>query len=116
MTIDEFVEIYERNYGEKPSQEIIEEYCGTTNSSGQNYENERSHYNRYSRGSHDLFLEIKDVCATIAQSAHRNKEALDNSSQKVSQFSYMLYIFLAKSLLYFLFQNSLDDGYDFRNM
>lgn len=113
MTEDQFIELYEQHYGERPSQSVISEYMERNNSE---YTRESSSYPRYSTGSQDLFFELKDLTSSIAEIAYKNKEALENGSEKISQFSYMFWIFLAKSMLYFLFQSSQDQGYDFRHM
>jgi hypothetical protein len=114
MTEDQFIEIFREQHGFAPTQEIIDEYLGSN--SGSRFSRERNGYRRYSRGSEDLFFELKDITSSIADIAYQNKEALEESSEKVSQFGYMVWIFLAKSVLYFLFQSSLERGFDFRHM
>ncbi len=119
MDQNDFIEYYRRTYGETPEQEIIDYYIGNDLKANHNYSQEQFSFSP-GNGTSDLLLEIREITNGIAKNVKttlsQRKEEVISEKPYLSEFNFMLLIFLSKSLLYFLFKNSYEQGYDFSNI
>ncbi len=119
MDRNEFINYYRRTYGEDPDPELFEHYLESSNY------RPSPEYNQYfslDSGTSDLLMEIRGITEGIAKNvrntlAQRKEEKVTETEKPLlSEFSFMFLIFMSKSLLYFLFKSSYEQGYDFSNI
>lgn len=114
---EEFIQQYYEDVGHYPSEEVIEHYLGEMYYQEPDYRQQtQSSYRKNSNPNDDLLDEIRGIVSDISSSARVaiNNRVPDND--QFTEFRYMTFIFAAKTFLYFVFKNSIEDGFDFRNM
>lgn len=118
MTRDEFIRLFQEEYGEHPDQETLDlHFPNDIRSQWKPQQQQRSHH--YYGGSNELLDELRGVVSGIADNARvaiRNREEIAANKPYLSEFSFMALIFLAKAGLYFLLKNSSECGFDLRNI
>lgn len=113
----EFIEQYIMDHGHEPDEETIAYYTGRDIFQSRPHNFQPQQYSR--NGADDLLLEIRDVVSGISENArvaYNNRHRFFEQRPYLSEFGFMLAIFGAKSMLYFLMKNSYEAGMDLSNI
>ena len=121
MDKNDFINYYRRTYGEDPDPEVIDYYMGGDISSNPSQFRPSEQLSlSYTSGASDLLLEIREITSGIAENVRttlsQRKDEVISEKPVISEFGFMFLIFLSKSILYFLFKSSYEQGYDFSNI